>query len=227
MGKPTDIAKQALLDAALAIAPFDGWTSSTLRKAEREAGLGDGTMALYFPGGVMEMLSFWAAQLDTQTEATLAKLDLSEMKIRDKVTQGVLARLEGLDVHAEAARRASSRLSLPDGIASGTAQLWAAADTIWRAIGDTSTDGNYYSKRAILSGVIASTLPIWLSDTSEDKAKGRAFLDARIANVMQFEKMKWQIKSKTEGLPNPAEILGSLRYGGGFKRRRRRRSRSI
>jgi len=85
---------------------------------------------------------------------------------------------------------------------------------IWRAIGDTSTDANYYSKRAILSSVIGSTLPIWLSDQTEGKTQGRAFLDARIENVMAFETMKWRVKSKTKDLPNPAEILGQIRYGG-------------
>jgi len=93
-------------------------------------------------------------------------------------------------------------------------QIWQAADIIWRAIGDTSTDVNYYSKRAILSSVIGSTLPVWLADHSDEKTQGRAFLDARIENVMSFEKMKWQVKSKTKDFPNPAEILGQIRYGG-------------
>jgi len=141
-------------------------------------------------------------------------LPLSEMKIRDRVTQAVLARLNAIGRHEEAARRASSRLVLPDMAAVGVAQIWRSADMIWAAIGDTSTDANYYSKRAILSGVIGATLPVWLSDSSPDKADARAFLDARIANVMAFEKLKWQVKSATKDLPNPAEILGQLRYGG-------------
>jgi ubiquinone biosynthesis protein COQ9 len=98
---------------------------------------------------------------------------------------------------------------------------------IWRAIGDTSTDGNYYSKRTILSSVIWSTLPIWLSDQSDDKSAARTFLDARIENVMAFEKLKWRVKGFTKDMPDPAEILGQLRYGGSeiFSRRRKGRAR--
>lgn len=223
MGKPTDRIRHEILKAALAIVPFQGWTSSMLSKAEREAGHAKGTASLYFPDGVFDVMAFWAAQLDAQAEDKIKALDLPGMKIRDKVTAGVLARLEVIGPHKEAARRMSARLSLPDALPKGVSYTWNAADMIWRAIGDTSTDGNFYSKRTILSGVIATTLPVWLSD----EEKGREFLDARIANVMQFEKLKWQVKSKTDGLPQLGEILGSLRYGGGFKRRRRRHSRML
>ncbi|WP_427453724.1 COQ9 family protein [Litorimonas sp. WD9-15] len=210
----TDDKRDLILDAALKIAPFEGWTSLTLKRAVRDVGLPDGAEGLYFEKGVASLLDHWAAKMDVQTEAAIGEMDLASLKIRERVTQGVLARLEALGPHEEAARRASSRLILPDMAGTGLQQIWRAADTIWTAIGDTSTDANYYSKRTILSGVIGATLPVWLSDNDPDKTKARAFLDARIENVMGFEKLKWQVKSATKDFPNPAEILGQLRYGG-------------
>jgi len=232
MSQKTDIAKTAILDAALTLAPFDGWNNAMLTQAAEKAGLPKGAQALYFPDGALELIAFWSAQMDDAAEAQLNALDLANMKIRERVTAGVLARIEAIGPHKEAARRAGSRLVLPDAAAQGTAQIWASADMIWRAIGDTSTDGNFYSKRATLSAVIASTLPVWLSDDEnadeDDNAKGRAFLDARIANVMQFESFKWKMKTRTKDWPNPAEVLGGLRYGKSpFKRRRRRHSRTL
>jgi len=213
MSQP-DHTRDAILDAALKIAPFEGWTRLTLKRAVREAGYPDGADELYFEGGIGEVLDYWSVRLNRQAEAEISKLDLTALKIRERVTQGVLARLEAFGANEEAARRASSRLILPDLAATGVKQIWRAADMIWRAIGDTSTDANYYSKRAILSSVIGSTLPIWLADQSEEKTQARAFLNARIENVMGFENLKWRIKSKTKDLPNPAEILGQIRYGG-------------
>ncbi len=213
MSSPEQI-RDDILDAALKIAPFEGWTTLTLKKAVHETDLPEGSEQLYFESGVSSLLDHWASRLDAQTKAKIETLDLSSLKIRDRVTQGVLARLEATGDNEEAARRASSRLVLPDLAATGFQQLWQAADTIWRAIGDTSTDANYYSKRVILAGVIGSTLPVWLSDQSDDKAQARAFLDARIANVISFESFKWRMKSATKDLPNPTEILGQLRYGG-------------
>ena len=176
-------ARRKILYQALEAAAFDGWTSKTLRDAAIGAGLPKGAHALYFPDGPLELISFWAQELNVHVEETLAGLDLSGMKIRDKVTAGVVARMEALSGHEAAAKRAAARLAVPDAVGQGPAQIWAAADTIWRAIGDTSTDANYYSKRAILSGVISSSLVAWLADSSSDKREGRAFIDARIANV--------------------------------------------
>lgn len=223
----SDKIRDAILSAALKIAPFEGWTDLTLKRAAREAGYPDGSGELYFEGGIADLLTHWSDKLNAQTADAIKELDLEPLKIRERVTQGVLIRLQAIGRHEEAARRASSRLILPDLASTGVRQLWAAADTIWRAIGDTSTDANYYSKRAILSSVIGSTLPVWLSDQSEDKSAARAFLDARIENVMEFEKLKWRVKSFTKNLPEPAEILGQLRYGGlnAFSRPKKGRAR--
>ncbi len=61
-------------------------------------------------------------------------------------------------------------------------------------MGDPSTDFNFYSKRAILSGVWSTTFARWLGDDSEDEAATKEFLAARIDNVMQFEKFKARLR---------------------------------
>jgi hypothetical protein len=52
---------------------------------------------------------------------------------------------------------APGRLPRPaQNLSLGARLLWEAADAIWRWAGDTATDENHYTKRLILSGVIAS-----------------------------------------------------------------------
>ncbi|HHI88636.1 MAG TPA: COQ9 family protein [Hellea balneolensis] len=218
---PSHKARRRLLDAALELAPFEGWTGEMLRIAAKQAGLPEGADALYFPGGPLEVIRFWNLELNTACWDRLQALDLDTMRIRDKVTAGVLARFEAMEGHEEAARRALARLALPDGLSLGPQLLWGAADTIWRAIGDVSTDINYYTKRATLSGVLSSTLAAWLADETPKKTKARAFLDARIENVMQFEGAKWKLKNRLKDLPDPLEIMGALRFGPASRRRRR------
>lgn len=208
-----DSACALILEAALNDAVFDGWTDVMLDKAAVKAGLPDGAASLYFPGGVIEAIRFWSSQMDEDARSDIEALDLDRMKIRDRVTQAVILRLSRLDPHREAARRARARLSLPDGVSTNGAIGWNASDMIWRAIGDVSTDGNFYSKRAVLSAVLASTAPVWLNDETADKEKARAFLDRRIQNVMQFEIFKAQVRKATSRFPDPAEILGRMRYG--------------
>ncbi len=209
-----DKAREAILDRALNAAAFDGWTDTMLAKAAVDADLPQGSDALYFPDGPVELIAYWSGRMDDAARAQIEALDLASMKVRERVTEAVAIRLNQIGRHEEAARRAQARLSLPDGITTAAKVTWAAADMIWRAIGDTSTDANYYSKRAVLSGVLASTAPIWLNDSLPGKPDGRAFLDRRIENVMQFEKVKATVRKATGDLPNPAEVLGRLRYGG-------------
>ena len=64
----------------------------------------------------------------------------------------------------------------------------------WNALGDTSTDGNWYSKRVILSGVWGSTVFFWLGDDSPDHEATREFITRRIGNVMQFETLRGTLR---------------------------------
>ncbi len=211
-------ARRDILDAALVDIPFDGWTSTVLQTAAAACKLPQGAEELYFPGGPLELIEFWSTECDQHVRTELAKLDLAAMRIRDKVTAGVLARFYAIGPHDEAARRALARTALPDGLSLSPKILWASADTIWRAIGDRSTDINYYTKRTTLSAVISTSLLAWLGDSDPNKEKARQFLDARIENVMQFEKAKFKVKKRMEALPDPAVLLGKLRYGGRKRR---------
>lgn len=206
-----DEARDALLEAARPLAAFDGWNRATLARAEADAGLPAGTAELVCPAGVVDLLDYWGLKSDRAAVEALAATDLAVLRIRDRVRAGVTARLEAVGPERrEAARRAAARLALPDAAARATRITWRAADAIWRALGDPSTDFNFYSKRAILSGVFASTFAVWLEG---DDDRAQAFLDDRIENVMQFEKAKAGARDLAAKLPDPARVLARLRYG--------------
>ena len=63
-----------------------------------------------------------------------------------------------------------------------------------------------------LSAVYASTLTVFVNDDSDNFADTRAFLDRRIDNVMQIEKVKYQAKQRTEFTPSLSRFIGRLRY---------------
>ena len=210
-----EAARAAILAEALPEAAFEGWNQATLNRAAEAAGYSEGEVQLYCPGGVLDLIETWSRTADE--DARLAIAHSGANRIRDKVAQGVLLRLEQYAGEEEAAARARARLLLPDGLDRGARLLWSTSDMIWRAIGDSSTDANFYSKRAILSGVYASTLAVWLDERDPDKPDTRAFLDRRIDNVMQFEKVKGQWRKATANLPDLAGLASTLRYG--FDRR--------
>jgi ubiquinone biosynthesis protein COQ9 len=182
-----------VLAAALPHAAFDGFTDTVLQAAGKEAGVAE--LARLFPGGPLGLIEYYSHDADAQMLTRLAAMDLAAMKIRARIAATVMARLDALRPHKEAARRAAAMLSLPVHAALGARLMYRTVDAMWRAAGDTSTDFNFYTKRGILAGVYGATLMRWFTDTTEHEKATGEFLAARIDNVMQFEKLKAQVKT--------------------------------
>lgn len=210
---PSDRFRARILEVFPAHAARVGWTDAAFNAAVAAAGLTEGEAALACPKGAFDLFEAFAARADEAMLERLDGLDLAAMKIRQRVSAAVQVRLEAQQRYKEAARAMTRALTRPDRAPEAARLLWRTADHIWRALGDTSTDGNFYSKRAILSGVLASTYTRWFSDESEDNEATWAFLDARIENVMQFEKFKARLKPVGAGLESALGIAARFRYG--------------
>ena len=178
-----------LLDAALLHVVFDGWSEATFEAAISDTGINPVLARAICPRGAVDLALAYHRRGDQVMLARLAEAALSDLKFRDRIATMVRYRLEAAE-DKEAVRRGVTLFALPQYAASGAKALWGTCDAIWTALGDTSDDLNWYSKRTILSGVYSSTLLYWLGDDSPDYQATWAFLDRRIDNVMQFEKVK-------------------------------------
>ncbi len=186
--------KEQLLDSALAHVPFDGWSEMTFKAAIEDSGV-DGTVARAIcPRGAVDLAVAYHHRGDAQMLAALKDENLEEMRFRDRIARAVQLRLEHIG-DKEVVRRGTTLFALPQYAPDGAKLIWGTCDRIWEALGDTSEDINWYTKRATLSGVYTSTVLFWLGDTSEGYAATWAFLDRRIDNVMQIEKLKAQVNN--------------------------------
>jgi ubiquinone biosynthesis protein COQ9 len=202
-----------VMAAALPIdAAFDGWSNQALAATATRIGLKPEIAALLFSGGPVEMIDAWFASVDTAMAEALPADQLAALKIRERITALVEARLTILAPNREALRRAQAMLANPLNAAKALALGWRAADAMWRAAGDTATDYNHYSKRAILGSVYAATLLVFVNDESDDWADTRAFLARRIEGIMRFEKAKAKWTAGPKIGFSPARFLGRLRY---------------
>ena len=193
--------KQAVLKAALKNAPFDGFTDSVLAKAGKGAGVDKAALARLFPDGPLSLIEYFSSSIDEAMAEKLAALDLPKLKVRNRIKAAILTRLALLAPHKEAARRAAALMTLPMHAGLAARMMYRTVDAMWRAAGDTSTDFNFYSKRGILAGVYGSVLVRWFNDTGEDEKATQDFLDARIENVMQFEKFKAKARETLSHFP--------------------------
>jgi ubiquinone biosynthesis protein COQ9 len=205
-----EAAEQLILADALLLAETLPWNAALVVRAAERVGLSPADADLLLPEGPADLAALLSRRHDGLTLARLAAVDAGALKVRERIRLGVQARLDVALADEAAVRRASLFLARPDhmGLAAGLA--WETADGLWRWAGDTATDENHYSKRAILAGLLTSTLGVRLAAGQERAAD---YLAARIDNVMAFEKWKGRLPDRAEALTRAAGWLGRLRYG--------------
>ncbi|MXO58511.1 COQ9 family protein [Altererythrobacter salegens] len=194
-----------------AAAIFDGWSDAALVSAASEVGVDPAVARLAYPGGPMDMIAAWIGWIDARMAEAFAPDILAQMPIRERIRALVWFRLESVGGLEEALRRALAIEAMPQNLARSAKLGWSSADAMWRLAGDTATDYNHYTKRAILASIYAATLAVFVGDESEGKAETRAFLDRRIEGVMKFEKAKARLLRDREHF-DVMRFLGRLRY---------------
>jgi ubiquinone biosynthesis protein COQ9 len=208
---PLDALKPRLIEAMLPHVPFDGWGAAARDAAADDAGIDRDIAALALPDA-LSMTDAYTARADAMMVEAMLAAGVDTLKIRARIRLALVTRLEQAAMDKEAVRRALAVMAMPANATMGFRTLWRTADAMWRAAGDTATDFNHYSKRVILGSVYSATLLYWLDDDSEGMAATLEFIDRRIDDVMKIEKGKAQMKTAFEWVPNPARILGRLRY---------------
>ncbi len=219
-----DFADMTLDELRIALAPeiaasaiFDGWNETALVAAAEMAGADPDVAKLAFPakrgtGRAMDMIDAWVESVDLAMAAEWPEERLATLKIRERIRTLVAYRLELVEPIDEAVRRAMAIMAMPQNAPRALRMGWRSADVMWRLAGDTATDYNHYTKRAILAGIYSATLTVFVNDDSEGKARTYEFLDRRIDGVMRFEKAKAQFTNRDIELPSLTRFLGRLRY---------------
>ena len=204
-----DEAEVRVLDAAITLAPTVGWNSRLVARAGAAAGLSAGETMLLLPGGPRDLAALFSRRHDQAALAALGELDSKALKMRERISRGVEARLDAAATDGEALRRWAGFLALPLNLRLALKLVWESADMIWRWAGDRATDENHYSKRAILAAILISTLAIRLNAGREAAS---AHLATQIDRVMAYE--TWKAKIPPAALATQlATALGRLRYG--------------
>jgi ubiquinone biosynthesis protein COQ9 len=214
------IADLTLPELRLVLAPaiaeaavFDGWGADALNFAADGLGVDRDVAGLAFKGGAIEMIEAWIETVDRSMAAAHTSEALGALKVRERIRTLVQYRLDQALGLEEAVRRAVPIMALPQNAGRTFRRSWKSADIMWRLAGDTATDYNHYTKRAILASLYAATLAVFVDDRSEGKEETRAFLDRRLADVMRFEKFKARFGGKRpDERFSLARFFGRLRY---------------
>ena len=190
--KTPDHIPNDVIEAILNHVPFDGWTTASLDMAASDCGLSEVEMRSLFPAGFVDAIAAYGAYADQNMITAFHgqdAADIAVMPVHMKIRSLILIRLEQAAPYKEVVRRTMAVLARPQHAKLASQLLYKTVDEMWRAAGDSSTDYNFYTKRATLSAVYSATLLAFLSDNSADMEKTEAFLDRRLEDVATLTKI--------------------------------------
>ncbi len=203
--------RDALMLATLRHVPFDGWTGRAIRAGARELGFDEATADNLLPGGPEEAMALFHHWADREMLQRYEAAPKDDLRTRDRAALALKLRLRACLPWREAVRQGVGFLAQPQHAVMATRLTWRTCDAVWHALGDASTDFNYYTKRGLLAAVYGAAVMYWLSDKSENMAATEAFIDRRIADVMQVPRLMGELRKAAGRFPNP------LRFARGFR----------
>ena len=183
MRTPSTKLRDRWLTALLPEAATSGWTAAAMRRSAEQAELTEGEQALAAPNGVTDLIDHYFDQSADQMLDSIASETLSTLRMHERVAACLMAWLEVMSPHKQAVGKAAGRGLAPWGAGAAVKRVWSIADTIWEAAGDTATDYNRQTKRALLSAVIPSIVLHWLDH--EDPVALETFIQRRLQQAMK------------------------------------------
>ncbi len=171
-------------------APFTGWSLNTLEISLKETGNLKHIEDL-FPNGVSDLTNLFSNILDKKLEFDVKNLELEKNSIRDRIKILLNLRLDFFSKDKQVVKQIIGSDFLSKNNFNSINRIGNSVDLMWILAGDKSLDYNYYTKRILLGGIYVTTVLYWLdSDNRDDVSK---FIDRRISNIMEFEKIKKNI----------------------------------
>ncbi|NXU58396.1 COQ9 protein, partial [Turnix velox] len=195
-----------ILTAALEFVPEHGWTAEAIAEGAKTLGLSAAAAGMFHSDG-SELVLHFVSQCNTkltellEQEQKQVQLGEAEKKPTDQfLRDAVQARLRMLIPYIEKWPQALSILLLPHNIPSSLNLLTTLIDDILFYAGDQSTDFNWYTRRAVLTGIYNTTELVMMQDSSPDFEDTWRFLENRVADAMNMGNAADQVQATGEAV---------------------------
>nr|XP_015820816.2 ubiquinone biosynthesis protein COQ9, mitochondrial isoform X4 [Nothobranchius furzeri] len=209
-----------ILTSALEFVPQHGWSMEAIAAGAEVLGLSSASAGM-FSNGAGDLVLHFIAQCNSKLTEVLAEQHnqvqqghAEPKKTAEFLRDAIETRLRMYIPYIETWPQAMSVLLLPHNIPDSLKHLSTMVDDIWYYAGDRSTDMNWYTKRAVLTGIYNTTELVMLQDSSPDFQDTWTFLDNRIQDVVNMATTAKQVQSTGEavvqGLVGAAVTLKNL-----------------
>lgn len=176
--------QDSILSSALKHVPTLGFSPKALTLGAQDAGYLEVSVQL-FPRGIYDLINY---HLVTQRLALKKNVQFdpdTNLGVGQKVKILTMERLKANKDIIPRWQEALGYMSLLGNIPASLKELNALSDEIWYLAGDTSVDFSWYTKRASLAMIYATSEVFMTTDKSPDFAATSDFLDRRLEDVQK------------------------------------------
>ncbi|XP_039248349.2 ubiquinone biosynthesis protein COQ9, mitochondrial-like [Styela clava] len=209
-GKCEDDIRVEILENALNYVLTHGWTREALSLGAQEAGYPSVTEGMFSRGEVdlvLYLVKSNNTNLLTYMEEILDAQEGEKIRISEFIRDVLEYRLRMIIPYIEVWSDAMAILLRPTVFVEATQELGKMVDDIWFYAEDTSTDFNWYTKRALLAKLFLTTQTVMVNDQSPDFADTWKFLDRRMSDIATIGKV-------SSSLQKNGKMAGDVAFAG-------------
>ncbi len=215
-----------LIKAMLTHVPFDGWTWEAMERGAIDIGYekkktSSERIKIFkdlFKNGSIDFIDIFSEIIDLEVKQNYNSIEAKPERVPEKIKKIIMIRLNLCQKYKEAVRSSISLSAIPVNTKISLNILYRTCNSIWRMVGDKSTDFSFYTRRISLAAVYTSTLLFWLSDKSNNNIETGFFLDRRLKDISKISSLKKPLSNLRKftnnfnGLKNTINIKSAFSF---------------
>ena len=215
-----------LIKAMLTHVPFDGWTWEAMEQGAIDIGYEKKKTSLerikifkdLFKNGSIDFIDIFSEIIDLEVKENYNSIEAKPERVPEKIKKIIMIRLNLCQKYKEAVRSSISLSAIPLNTKISLNILYRTCNSIWRIVGDKSTDFSFYTRRISLAAVYTSTLLFWLNDKSNNNIQTEFFLDRRLKDISKISSLKRPLSdlrkfaNNFNGLKNTINIKSAFSF---------------
>ena len=215
-----------LIKAMLTHVPFDGWTWEAMEQGAIDIGYekkktSSERIKIFkdlFKNGSIDFIDIFSEIIDLEVKENYNSIEAKPERVPEKIKKIIMIRLNLCQKYKEAVRSSISLSAIPVNTKISINILYRTCNSIWRIVGDKSTDFSFYTRRISLAAVYTSTLLFWLNDKSNNNMETEFFLDRRLKDISKISSLKRPLSdlrkfaNNFNGLKNTINIKSAFSF---------------
>ena len=207
-----------LIKAMLTHVPFDGWTWEAMEQGAIDIDYEKNKTSSerikifkdLFKNGSIDFIDIFSEIIDLEVKENYNSIETKPERVPEKIKKIIMIRLNLCQKYKEAVRSSISLSAIPVNAKISLNILYRTCNSIWRIVGDKSTDFSFYTRRISLAAVYTSTLLFWLNDKSNNNIETEFFLDRRLRDISKISSFKKPFSEVKKFTNNFARIKNTI-----------------